>query len=132
VRLRSMLLCDDVRFELGGTMTLVGVYADRMIVAGDGAELVMPRLAFFTVIAGLKGVTELAWRQTLRRDDGSVLVDASAAREPHDAAYDEHRLVHLAGPVALPGPGRYRLAIELEGGGQRHSAEHRFVVETAA
>lgn len=41
--LRALVLCDDVRFEIGGTMTLVGVFADQIIVApGDGA-LVMPR-----------------------------------------------------------------------------------------
>ena len=34
---RALVVCDDVRLELGGTVSLIGVYADRIAVApGDG------------------------------------------------------------------------------------------------
>lgn len=125
-------MCEDVRFELGGTMTLVGVFADRVIVGAgtDRERLVLPRMAFYTVVAGLVGATELTWRQTLGVNGvpADVLVEGT---EPHDPTSDEHRFVHFVSPLVLPGAGRYRLGIELKTALERHAVDHEFEVAIA-
>lgn len=134
MRLRALLLCDDVRFEVGGTMTLVGVYADRIVVGPGGPDEViqLPRLAIYSVIAGLAESNELAWRQTLIVEGEGTGAPIAEGREPHDPASDEHRLVNILSPLTLPGSGRYRLLVELETLRDRRSIEHRFVVEREA
>lgn len=127
--LRAFLLCDDVRFEIGGTMTLVGVFADRLVVPPGDGELVMPRLAIYSVIAGLSGVTELTWRQTLVAAGGAAAAPLAEGSERHDHEADEHRLVNIVSPLVLPGPGPYRLVAEFVTRRERRSVEHRFLVE---
>jgi hypothetical protein len=127
--LRAFILCDDVRFEVGGTMTLVGVFADQLIVPPGDGDLVIPRLAIYSVIAGLTGATELSWRQTLSEvgsPPGEPLVRGS---EPHASDADEHRLVNIVSPLMLPGPGRYRLTLDFETRQERRSVHHHFIVE---
>jgi hypothetical protein len=126
-------MCEDVRFELGGTMTLVGVFADRLIVGatGDRSQLVLPRMAFYTVVAGLIGVTEIAWRQTLGINGASPGPPLVEGIEPHDPTSDEHRFVHFVSPLILPGVGRYRLGVEIKTALERHVVDHEFEVETA-
>ena len=129
---RALILCDDVRFEVGGTMTLVGVFADRIVVpAGDG-ELVVPRLAIYSVVAGLTGTTVLGWQHHLieeNRDPGHPI---AAGSELHDDDADEHRLVNIVSPLVLPGPGRYRLVVHFQTPRARCSVEHRLVIERAS
>jgi hypothetical protein len=134
MRLRALLLCDDVRFEIGGTMTLVGVYADRIVVGPGGPDEVihLPRLAIYSVIAGLTDASELAWRQTLIVEGEAPGAPVAEGREPHDPTSDEHRLVNILSPLTLPGPGSYRLIVELETLRDRRSIEHRFTVERDA
>lgn len=129
--LRAILLCNDVRFEVGGTMTLVGVFTDRIIVEPGDGPLVIPRLAVYSVLAGLSGITELAWRTTLSELDRPADRPLVEGREEHDAGTDEHRLVNILSPLALPGPGRYLLAMEFETRYERSSIEHCFAVERA-
>jgi hypothetical protein len=129
--LRALLLCSDVRFEVGGTMTLVGVFTERIIVEPGDGPLVIPRLAVYSAIAGLSGITELAWRTTLSELDRPAERPLIEGREPHDVGADEHRLVNILSPLALPGPGRYLLAMELETRYERSSIEHCFAVERA-
>lgn len=126
---RALVLCDDVRFELGGTMTLVGVLADRVAVPPHDGTIVLPRLAIYTHVAGLSGATELAWRMSLTAGGGPAGEPIAAGQEVHDGTADEHRLVHIASPLALPGAGRYRLTIELDANGERRLVDHDFTIE---
>ena len=54
---RALVVCDDVRIELGGTVSLIGVYADRITVAPGDGDIVLGRLAIYTIVAGLTGST---------------------------------------------------------------------------
>lgn len=131
VWIRALLLCEDIRLEVGGTMTLVGVFADRIVVEPGAGELVLPRLAIYGVVAGLTGVTELSWRQTLTEADRDPGPPLAQGREPHDAESDEHRIVSIVTPLVLPSDGRYRLAMDIETARARRSLEHHFIVERA-
>ena len=125
---RALVVCDDVRLELGGTVSLIGVYADRITVAPGDGDIVLGRLAIYTIVAGLTGVHELAWRTTLIPDGADPGAPLAEARDTHDATYDEHRIVSMLSPVTLR-EGRYRIALELETKREKRTLEYRFQVE---
>jgi len=129
--IRAFVMCDDVRLEVGGTMTLVGVFADRIVLGAASSELaadsdvVLPRVAIYSVVAGLTGADELVFRLTL---DGEPL---STGTEAHDPGFDEHRLISFVGPIKLPATGG-RLALEVSAATRRAAVEHRVAFEHAA
>lgn len=127
--LRALILCDDVRFEIGGAVTLVGVYGERLLVSPGTGPILLARLAFYTCVAGLKDIPELSWRQTLVAEDSDPGTPTSHGRELHDVSSDEHRLISVLSPVEFPEPGRYRLALELETRRERKSFDYYFSVE---
>src|SRR5262245_52030376 len=92
VWVRALLLCDDVRFEVGGTMTLVGVFGDRIVVPPGEGELVVPRLSIYSVVAGLTGTTVLGWQHHLIEENQDLGPPIAAGSELHDGDAGEHRL----------------------------------------
>jgi hypothetical protein len=128
---RALVVCDDIRLEAGGTMTLVGVLADRIVVgatAGEIAEssdIVLPRAAVYGVVAGIAGATELTWKLTL---DGEPIASGT---DPHDPSFDEHRLVSFVGPLRLPAAGGL-VGLEVNVAATTTSVSHRINVERAA
>jgi hypothetical protein len=127
--LRALIVCDDIRLEVGGTVSLIGVHTDRLVVGPGDGEILLPRLAIYTVVAGLTDVAELSWRQWLSADSTEPGAPVAEGRDPHDPRSDEHRIVNIMAPLALPGPGRYRLSVELETRRERRSIDHYFTVE---
>lgn len=131
--LRSLLLCDDIRLEIGGAMTLVGVYTDQIFVSQESQEsttgIVFPRLGIYAIVAGLTGTTELVWKKTLLYEgvsiDGPPTLEGT---EQHDPTADEHRLVTVLSPIAFPKPGRYCLLFTFETKRERRSVEHHFTL----
>jgi hypothetical protein len=129
VWVRALVLCEDVRLEVGGTMTLVGVYADRIVVAPGAGELVLSRLAIYSVVAGLTGASDVAWRLTLGHADRELGDVIAHGNERHDSDADEHRIVNIVSPLWLPGSGQYRLACDFETTRARRTVEHHIVIE---
>lgn len=127
--LRALIVCDDIRLEVGGTVSLIGVYADRIVVPPGDGEILLPRLAIYIVVAGLADVSELSWRLWLAPDGAELGEPVAEGRDPHDPRADEHRIVNILAPLALPGPGRYRLSVELETRRERKTIDHYFSVE---
>jgi hypothetical protein len=127
---RAFVMCDDVRLELGGTVSLIGVYADRITVAPGDGDIVLGRLAIYTIVAGLTGVRELAWRTSLILDGSAPGAPLMETHEVHDARYDEHRIVSMVSPIALH-EGRYRLELEIEAMDVKRTLAYRFLVERA-
>jgi hypothetical protein len=127
--LRALIICDDIRLEAGGTVSLIGVYADRIFVPPGDGEILLPRLATYTVVAGLSDVPEISWRQWLSAEGVEQGPPVASSRDAHDPRTDEHRIVNIMTPLALPGPGRYRLATEVETRRERKTIDHYFLVE---
>jgi hypothetical protein len=127
--LRALIVCDDIRLEVGGTVSLIGVHADKLMVPPGDGEILLPRLGIYTIAAGLTDVSELAWRQWLSSEGTDPGAPLAERRDAHDPRSDEHRIVNILAPLALPGPGRYRLSIELETRRERKTIDHYFSVE---
>jgi hypothetical protein len=130
--LKAVLVAEDVRFEIGGTMTIVGVFGERLLVPA-GAPLDFARVVFVTIVGGLTGVQRLGYRHTLRAIDGPAQTRETPLRhEPHDPTTDEHTFLFGESPLAFPGVGAYELTTEIEAGTTRGKYSYRFRVERAS
>jgi hypothetical protein len=131
MKLKAMLICEDIRFEVGGTVTLVGVFNERLIAPPGEGELQIPKLAFLAVIGGLRGVERIGFRQWIRlaEDDPE---ERALMYEPHNADNDEHNFVFSQAPMVFPGAGTYEVAIDVEVDGRMQGYRYRFAVERRA
>ena len=134
VRLKAFLLCDDARQEVGGTLTLVGVYNERILVRTVPTRMdpiiELPRLAVVVVVAGLRRVEMVAFRIRTRRCEDELPEAPALAFEAHDPAADEHNFVLVQAPLRLPGPGAYEVVFEVDAGGTLETFRCNFRVET--
>lgn len=131
VKLKAILICEDVRFEVAGTVTLVGVFNERVVVEAGEGQIVLPKLACLAVIGGLRGVEQIGFRQWIRiEDDNSEL--RPLTYEPHAADLDEHNFVFTQSPMVFPDAGNYEIAIDLEIGERRQAYRYPFRVERRA
>lgn len=124
-----MLVCDDVRVELGGTITLVGVHNERLIVpVGDG-PIRVAKLMFVAIVGGLEGIDSVGFRQRIRELSEVGLGTGPLVIEPHDPRADEHNFVFGDAPMVFPGIGEYEVALDIEAGGRRATYTCKFKVE---
>jgi hypothetical protein len=131
VKLKALLVCEDVRFEVGGTVTLVGVFNERLLVEPGEGLIALPRLACLAVIGGLRGVEQIGFRQWIRLEDDDP--EARELRyEPHHPELDEHNFVFSQSPMVFPDEGNYEIAIDLEIGDRRQGYRYPFRVERRA
>lgn len=93
--IRALIVCDDIRLEAGGTVSLVGVYSDTIFVPPGDGVIVFPRLSTYTIVAGLRDVAEISWRQSLTPEDVEPGAPIAGGRDPHDPSSDEHRIVNI-------------------------------------
>ena len=127
-----MLVCDDVRVELGGTITLVGVHNERLIAPPGEGPIRIPKLMFVAVVGGLAGVERVAFRQRIRELSELDLGPGPAQQEPHDPRADEHNFVFGDAPMVFPGVGTYEVSLDVEAGERRGRYTCVFQVERAS
>ncbi len=124
-----MLVCDDVRVELGGTVTLVGVHNERLIVPVSDGPIRLAKLMFVAIVGGLEGVEAVAFRQRIRELSEVNVGPGPLQQEPHDPRADEHNFVFGDAPMVFPGVGTYEVAVDVEAGGRRATYSLVFKVE---
>ena len=124
-----MLVCDDVRVELGGTITLVGVHNERLVAPPGEGPIRIPKLMFIAIVGGLEGVESVAFRQRIRELSELDLGAVPVQREPHDPRADEHNFVFGDAPMVFPGIGTYEVTLEIEAGERRAKYTCTFKVE---
>ena len=80
---RALLVCEDIRVEVDGTLTLIGVYSDRIHVRVEPGPIVLEHMAFLLVVGGLHGVERVGLRERVRHVE-----DVRPAEEP--IRYETH------------------------------------------
>jgi hypothetical protein len=132
VNLRALLLCEDVRLEADGTLTLIGVHNDRLRVrpSSDG-PLVVENLAFLLVVGGLTGYDRVGFRANVRDVASTSSTERPLSYESHVAGADEHNFVFAYSPMVFSGLGIYEIVVDLEVAMRSVTYRHRFRVEAA-
>jgi hypothetical protein len=131
VFLKALLMCEDVRFEQAGTLSLVGVYRENVggIAVADGIRFA--KLFGVAMVGGLAGLTEVQHRWSLRGLDVELASrERPYASEPRDPAADEHVFLFGNAPLVFPAPGRYELVLDVIAMGER--ATYRYGVRVDA
>lgn len=129
--LKAMLICDDVRVEVGGTLTLVGVHNERLVAPAGQGPITLARLTFLATVGGLRGSERVGYRLRLRDLHAGEDLTRPYAYERHDPAADEHNFVFTNAPLVFPGDGQFELALDVEAVGEKATYRYRFRVERA-
>ena len=132
MELRAVIVCDDVRYERGNKLTLVGCYNDGILFGPGEGPMVIPKLAVVYVVSGLRGVETITCRQTLAFGEIPDLEAVPLRTEPHDAAFGEHNFVYQVSPALFPREGTVTAVLELTAGAASAHFEHRFSVRRGA
>jgi|JI7StandDraft_1071085.scaffolds.fasta_scaffold351552_1 hypothetical protein len=121
-RFLSVQYCDDIRYEVDGKTTLVGVYGTDLLVPSFPATLPKLCIRASAVTPLARPFESLRWIFTLNDD---VLFErdflASAAVPADDAAlnggtFGMHRVEGVFSPFELREPGLLRVVVETESG----------------
>lgn len=127
---RALLVCEDVRIEHDGALSLIGVRfgALRAYPTPDG-QVQVARAMFVTVVGGLRGQDWFECRHLLRGiDPVHATGEPPLHVEPHEPTADEHTLLFGETPLVLPSAGSYELTTEVVLGPDKLVATQRFVV----
>ena len=65
LRCRAVLVCDDVRQEVGNKFSAIGMYNDIIGFPAGQGPMGLPKLAFLFVLTGLAGVEEFRFRYSV-------------------------------------------------------------------
>ena len=124
MKIRSLILCEDVRFEMGGTFSLIGVQGDRLFLPPGEGPIVLPKLALFLCVSGLLNIETLSWRYHLALEDDEPGVLITQGQEPHDPTAEEHHLISIFSPIHFAAPGSYLFSGTITAAGQSQSFQY--------
>lgn len=129
--LKALLVCDDVRFEQAGAMSLVGVHRERLAgIATSTGGVQFAKLYGVAMIGGLSGIIEIQHRWKLRAVDSEIASrDRPYESEERDGSADEHVFLFGNTPLVFPQPGRFELVLDVIAMGERTSYSYRMHVD---
>lgn len=123
---KVVLICEDVRVDSDGSLTLVGVRGEQVLVPPGSGPIALARMACVVVIGGLRGCARVSFRQAVHRE-GEPPEPAEPMRvEPHEPTADEHNFVLMSSPMVFPEAGRYVLTLEIEAAGETARYDYPF------
>src|SRR5258708_501191 len=101
--LKALVICEDARFEVSGTLTLVGIHRENVVGIAVEHGVRFPRLMFVTMIGGLSGVAGVQHGYTVRAlDRADVSREQPPTSEARDPEADEHVFLFGNAPLTFP------------------------------
>lgn len=109
MKLEDFIVCEDVRLEVSGMMTLVGFFAGALRIPTPGSL----KLSFALVVEGMKGIDRflLMVETKLGKEVLSKTGVIECKRQPQ---VDSHTIVHTISPFPAPRPGMYDIKVTIE------------------
>jgi hypothetical protein len=107
------IVCDDVRREDNGKLILLGVYADKMIVAQF--PITLPTLTFLCALQSNETVEQTPLKYRLENTaSGEVIISGEAVLAGLPGPGHGTAIFRLTN-LTIPSPGKYQFILELEG-----------------
>lgn len=132
MNLRALLLCEDVRVEVDGTLTLFGVRNDRLLVRPPpSGPIVIEHLAFLVVVSGLSGYDRVGFRAEVRDAASTGPIERPLSYESHHPGADEHNFIFSYAPMVFERISTYEIVVDLKVGMQTVTYRHRFRLDAA-
>lgn len=116
MKLDDFIVCEDVRLEVSGLMTLVGFFAAALRIPTPGNL----KLSFVMVMSEMKGIDRFLL-QIETRLGKETLYRSGVLECKRDPAVDSHTIVHTINPFQAPRPGKFDLRVTVEAAGQTHA-----------
>lgn len=134
MNLRALLICEDVRLEANGTLSLIGMRNDRLRCRApqQPGPLILDHLTFLVVIGGLTSFDRIGFRERVRHVHDGRPAEHPMTYEAHDPSTDEHNFVFGHAPMVFPEYGTYEVIVDVEVAMQAATYRHRFFVERAS
>ncbi len=109
MKVEDFIVCEDVRLEVSGLMTLVGFFAGALRIPNPGGL----KLSFVLVVNGMHGIDRflLLVETRLGKETLSKTGVIECKRQP---SVDSHTIVHTIAPFPAPRPGMYDIRVTLE------------------
>lgn len=130
MNVKATLICEDVRFEASGALTLLGVYNEHLMVPPGDAPITLPM--FYVAVAGLRGIERVGYRQYVRRAGGPEPERAELRVEQHHPEADEHNFIFGPTSIGPAEPGEFELVVELQARDEALVHRYRFMIERAS
>ena len=132
MKLRAFVLCDDIRMELGGQVTAVGIYGERITVGPGEGDIVLPRLSLYAVVSGLVGASQVLYRlRMVPAAMQDMTSDTPMNQDAHLPDNDEHNFVFVQVPAVFEQEGRFTAILEVEAAGEQLAYRYTFSIERA-
>ena len=128
--LEALLICEDVRFELSGQITLVGlIHSSEVQVLRNRPS---DTLCVVVLLSGMEGIEQLSHAVGVFsvKDDPSKLPEPSfpTKRQPES---DRHTIAHRLGGILFPEPGEYLIKVVVTTGDTVSTFTRKLQVEYA-
>lgn len=124
MKLEEFILCEDVRLEVSGLMTLVGYFAGALRIPMPGGL----KLSFVMVVDGMYGIDRflLMVETRLGKETLSKTGVIECKRQP---TVDSHTIVHTINPFPAPRPGKYEVRVTIEASAKTETFSKSFALD---
>lgn len=109
IRQEDFIVCEDVRLEVSGMMTLVGFFAGALRIPSAGSL----KLSFALVVEGMKGIDRFLLMVETRLGK-EVLSKTGVIECKRQPQVDSHTIVHSIHPFPAPRAGKYDIRVTIE------------------
>ena len=109
IKQEDFIVCEDVRLEVSGMMTLVGFFAGALRIPNPGTL----KLSFALVVEGMKGIDRFLLMVETKLGK-EVLSKTGVIECKRQASVDSHTIVHTISPFPAPRPGKYDIKVTIE------------------
>lgn len=118
------LLCDDIRQELGGKTSLMGIY-DHHIVVPEVPHM-LPKVCFYTRFSRMNGAYKFSFAITDPKGVRKDIIENSDVQIPEDAKEGTFNVV--ASPFEVANEGIYEVTIGLTRGTDLFEYVYKFAI----
>jgi hypothetical protein len=118
------LLCDDIRQEMGGKTSLMGIYEHHIVV--PQVPFVLPKVCFFTKFSRMDGQFKFSFSVVSPAGDRRDIIRDSDVQIPDGAKEGTFNVI--ASPFEAQGEGVYEVIIGLTKGADRFEYVYKFAI----
>jgi len=121
------LLCDDIRAEMGGKSSLMGIYDHHIVV--PQVPFLLPKVCFFTRFSRMDGQYKFTFSVVSPAGERRDIIRDSDVQIPDGAnSKGEGTFNVIASPFEVQGEGVYEVIIGLTKGADRFEYVYKFAI----
>jgi hypothetical protein len=122
------LLCDDIRQEMGGKTSLMGLYDHHIVV--PQVPFTLPKVCFYTRFSRMDGQFKFGFSIVSPTGDRKDVIRDSDVQIPEGAKEGTFNVI--ASPFEVTGEGVYEVILALTKGADRFEYVYKFAISDAS